>query len=129
MKKYSLILLLFPVLLSGCKSFGQAATDSNNEVNLIKGNWVSDSDSLYSLKIDEYKIIEYYDKKITDTFEYKLLSQSCDEAYSKANKKGDKFLKKYKGNETYCYEIIGLSRSSLSLIYTLNGKINPFTRK
>lgn len=127
MTKQIFILLLFPLLLSSCKSFSQS-TDKKSDKEIIKGDWINIDDNAYTLKISANQVVEYNNNQLTETFKYELLNYSCDTAYMKPSKEKVLFLKKVKESETYCYEV-SLDSNNLSLTYTVNGKRNTFKKR
>lgn len=94
----------------------------------IKGNWVSNKDAKYIINADDSVITEYYDGKVTATYNYEILSHSCDETYLKETDKMVVFLHKYNKDEDNCYEIVGADKDNLSFIYTGRGNILSFKR-
>jgi hypothetical protein len=118
------IAVLFTVL---CLSFGAKAQAINKES--LAGEWISVDDINYSLVFDIDVIKEYYNGKITETYNYEVLVTPCDTAYLTKPLKGVTFLHKYNIEDSLCYEITGLSPTHLTLIYTVTGNILSFKRK
>jgi hypothetical protein len=94
----------------------------------IIGSWVSNEDVKYVLKADKAVITEFYDGEVTGSYNYEILNHSCDEAYLKETSEKVAFLHEYNKEDETCYEIVGLDKNNLSLIYTAKGNVLSFKK-
>lgn len=129
MKRIKLAVALAFFISHGCKPPLHLIV-SDNEREMIKGDWSSVDDSSDRLKISSTVIMEYYNNQPIDTFRYELSRQPCDKAYMKSGNEKTLFLKKFKEKDNYsfCYEIMGLNKNNLTLVYTINPRISSFRR-
>jgi hypothetical protein len=105
-------LILLTLLVISVTSFAQ---NNPNEANmkLLSGQWESIDDKKYEIIISD-SIIEYYNKIETDAFSFKV---------------EDNKLTKYSVNgDLYEYEIVGLSKKYLTLMYLQRGNLLKFKK-
>jgi hypothetical protein len=73
-------------------------------------------------RISASQIQEYYKGELTDIYDFTLSKTSCDENYFS-------YARNNTNNDFYCYEVTSLDDSNLSLIYTINVKIQSFRKE
>lgn len=99
----------------------------NGQEAPIIGIWQSVDDSAYRLKINESRFCELYGAETLRSVNYVRNNFSCNPSYLATSEKGD-FLLLRNDDET-CFEITGLSDSTLTYRNTETGKLSTFIRK
>ena len=90
----------------------------NNES--LQGTWVSNEDEHYRVKFTKDKFYEIYGSD-TSVYKYTRSSKSCDESYSK-----DPKLDFLSIDDGRCFEITGVTDTTLAYRYTVSGKMQVF---
>lgn len=86
----------------------------------LHGTWISDEYEHYIVKFTSDKLYEIHDKD-TSVYNYLRGSKSCDESYSKEPNLD--FLSLEDGR---CFEITGLTDTSLAYRHTVSGRLQVF---
>jgi hypothetical protein len=88
----------------------------------ITGTWVNENEKQYLIRFTDSKFYEIYDRD-TSVYKYKRIDKSCDVQYMKEAIKNVDFISLSDGR---CFEITGLTDSTLTYRHTVSGKINTF---
>lgn len=106
--KISVILIVFGLIQECCSS------------NLsIQGTWTIEEDEHYVVKITQDDFFEIYDKD-TSVCKYSSRSKTCDEKYLKETNSSLDFISVEDGR---CFEITGITDSTLAYRYTASGRM------
>jgi hypothetical protein len=92
------------------------------------GSGVSKTDKRSRIIFDHTRFYSLYNKDTLEAGIFKRLDHSCDSKYMDINLKGDFILLK-PGNDERCYEITGLTNSTLAYRHTVSGSLHVFNRK
>jgi membrane protease subunit (stomatin/prohibitin family) len=114
------LLILFA--FNSCNAQKKATTKSK----IPDGKWVLVQDSLNSVLVKENTIVMYYNNISVDTISYIITKNSCDSTYTPSKKKDVLFLSWKDG---ICSEIEYLTKGSLMLIYTADGKLSTYRKE
>jgi hypothetical protein len=90
--------------------------NSLNAQNSIKGTWVSTDDKKYSIIIKDSIWIDKYNNELVATHQYFIIKDTM-------------FTFNIPGEEPLKYEILGVTRKFLSLMYLTRGNLLLFRRK
>jgi hypothetical protein len=90
----------------------------------IQGKWVSSSDNNYVVKITKDKFYEIY-KNDTSFYKYSRSSKSCDTSYLNETNPNLDFISLDDGR---CFEITGLTDSTLAYRHTASGRMQVFNK-
>ena len=100
-------------------SIHQCSTNSLS----IQGKWVNKDDNSYVVKITKDKFYEIYNKD-TSVYKYYRNSKSCDTSYLNENNNPNlDFISLVDGR---CFEITGLTDSTLAYRHTASGRLQVF---
>ncbi|MBK7374650.1 MAG: hypothetical protein IPJ02_03520 [Chitinophagaceae bacterium] len=94
----------------------------------LNGVWVSVDDKKATIIFKGQKYYSLYDTDTVRTGSFKRSVRSCDAKYMNSTQKADFILLISKLDET-CFEITGLSNSTLAYRHTNSGKLHVFQRK
>jgi len=108
--------LLFALLLQQC---------AMNKA-IIYGTWQNESDPNTIVEIDRLEYREVSENNETQSYKYELSLYSCDKSYYNGNERNLTFLKLDDGR---CYEVTGLTDSTLALRYVTSGRLLIFKRR
>ena len=89
----------------------------------IQGKWVNNDDNNYVVKITKDNFYEIYSHN-TSFYKYSRSSKSCDKSYLKEDNNPD--LDFIRLNDGRCFEITGLTDSTLAYRHTVSGKMQVF---
>jgi hypothetical protein len=89
---------------------------------LTKGTWTSEEDELYVVKFTKDKFYEIYNGD-TSVYKYSRSSKSSDENYLK---KANVNLDFFSLEDGRCFEITGLTDSTLAYRHTVSGRMQIF---
>ncbi len=92
--------------------------------NVIYGTWISESDPNAIVEIDRAEYRQVYESETT-SYKYELSSYSCDKNYYDGKEQNLTFLKLDDGS---CYEVTGLTDSTLTLRYITSGRLLVFKK-
>lgn len=120
--KIKIVSLITVFAFSACSAQKMAMT----EKKILSGKWVLVQDSLSSLLVKRNRIIVYYNNLSLDTISYTITNKSCDPAYTPYKMKNDLFLS---WENEICFEIEHLTKESLMLLYTANGKLSTYRKQ
>jgi hypothetical protein len=106
---------LLTILLFSFISINGISQINNKQIEskFLIGKWISVNDKKYTIVISD-SIREYYDRKLTDTFSYQLEKGKL----TKISSKG----------EIYEYDLMGLNKNHLTLMYLSKGNLLKFKR-
>ena len=89
----------------------------------IQGRWVSSKDNNYIVKITKDRFYEIYNRNIS-FYKYSRSSKSCDTNYiNETNNPNLDFISLDDGR---CFEITGLTHSTLAYRHTASGRMQVF---
>lgn len=88
----------------------------------IQGTWTSMEDKHYVVKFTKDKFYEVYNSD-TNIYKYSRSSKSCDENYLKETNVNLDFFNLEDGR---CFEITGLTDSTLAYRHTVSGRLQVF---
>lgn len=108
-------ILIFTILVQKC---------STNNLS-IHGTWTSVKDEHYVIKFTGNKFYEIYKNDIS-SYSYSRSSRSCDEKYLK---KTDPSLDFISIDDGRCFEITGITDSTLAYRQTVSGRLNVFYKQ
>ncbi len=98
-----------------------------SDVSQLEGNWISEKDPRYEIRIANGMFVEYYDGREQSNFPY-LYFEQCPEACNPAS--NDMPCIRVNGEEASCYTVIEAGGEVLQLsLIGGNGSTLPFTRK
>lgn len=92
----------------------------------IQGNWINKNDNLSVLNIGKNSFCQIYNRDTVSCEKYFRSSVSCDSNYLKY--KNEKNLDFIRLEDGICYEITGLTDSTLAYRHTGSGKIHVFSK-
>ena len=100
---------------------------SAQQTKSIQGVWIDSEDKNIIVKIDRTKYYRIYKRDTVFSGKYFRSSNSCDSSYlNDSSIKNVDFLRIEDGT---CYEITGISDSTLAYIHTASGKVYLFYRR
>jgi len=104
--------------------FATNFSNQQSDQQLILGKWINEEDTSDQIIIESRYFYSVYKTDTLSLSEYKLSNKSCDKNYMKdSNNKNLLFMSL--SNQT-CYEITGLSDSTLAYRHTTSGKLHVF---
>ena len=89
----------------------------------IRGNWVNNDDNNYVVKITKDRFYEIYNND-TSFYKYSRSSESCDKSY--LNEDNNPNLDFISLDDGRCFEITGLTDSTLAYRHTASGRMQVF---
>lgn len=119
MKRYFQCIYLFMITCS-------IQNRSPQHLKSIQGTWIDSEDKYSIMKIDRKNYYRIYKHDTTFFGKYWRSSVSCDSNY--LNDKTEKNLDFIRLEDGTCYEITGLSDSTLAYRHTTSGKVYLFFR-
>ena len=91
----------------------------------IQGKWVNSDDNNYVVKITKDRFYEIYNND-TSFYKYSRSSKSCDTSYlNETNNPNLDFISLDDGR---CFEITGLTDSTLAYRHTVSGRMQVFNK-
>jgi hypothetical protein len=106
---YLLCLFLFQVF--------PASAQYELDSGILKGKWQDKYDTSHVLVISGWRVVEYQNGIMTDSFTYQLSFHTCDRKY-KSEYKEALFFKIYNSGKSQCFEITTHTQYTLSLLST-----------
>jgi hypothetical protein len=94
-------------------SFGQE-TNAENDKKLILGKWISSQDRKSAIVFTDSTCIDIYDGKAMETYSYTL--------------KKDRLTETGSDGDIYEYDVMGLSKTKLTLMYLSRGNLLFFEK-
>ena len=88
----------------------------------IQGTWINGEDEHYIVKFTKDKFYEIYNSD-TSVYKYSRSSKSCDENYLKEINPSLDF---FSVDDGRCFEITGITDSTLAYRHTVSGKMQIF---
>ena len=121
MERRVVVIICFLMSIMSC-SAQQAARKMPIVPN---GKWICVQDPLSLIVIKGKHVSDYYHNKLIGTTQYVLTKQPCDKSY-KTPVKNPLYLI---WNEGLCYEVVGITKNYIELIFTPTGATLTYSRE
>jgi hypothetical protein len=92
---------------------------------LIFGKWINTTDTSSAILITEKQLYRFYHNDTISSEQYELRGYSCDSAYLNKNVKDVDFIELGDGT---CYELLGVTDSTLSIRHTSSGRVLVYNK-